>query len=113
MGFASACNTTQSGATTKAGESTAADGTVDLTMAVANGKPVGGLHEWQVKTGAHVVITVTTTDTTNRVHLHGYDILKPLSPTQPGVIDFTAKITGVFEVELEDTSTKIIDLTVD
>lgn len=91
---------------------TTASAETDINITVTGGKAEGGLRELKVAKGSLVKITVTTTDTTNEVHVHGYDILKELSPTTPAVIMFTANISGVFEVELEKTSVKIADLTV-
>jgi hypothetical protein len=38
-------------------------------------------------------------DTTNALHLHGYDIEKDAKPNQPAVFTFTAKNEGLFELE--------------
>lgn len=86
--------------------------TTKFEITIAGGKPQGGLQELGVDKGAHVVLTVTSADTTSEIHVHGYDLKGELKPGVPAVIEFDAKIQGVFEIELEDTSVKIADLTV-
>jgi hypothetical protein len=44
--------------------------------------------------------------------VHGYDILRPVAPGRPAVIDFTADAAGVFEVELEQARLKLFELQV-
>ena len=53
-----------------------------------------------------------TSDVTEEVHLHGYDLTAPVSPGSPGIIEFTAEIPGVFEVELEDAHKRLFELRV-
>lgn len=83
-----------------------------LSITVAKGKAVGGLQELRAARGAHVVITVTSDDTTSEVHLHGYDLKAELAPSSAAVIEFDATISGVFDLELEETNVKVADLTV-
>lgn len=83
-----------------------------LAIVIIHGKAQGGLQEFTVTKGSAVTITVSTSDTTSEVHLHGYDLKSNLSPGTPAVISFVASISGVFEIELEATSVKIADLTV-
>jgi len=47
------------------------------------------------------------------VHLHGYDVEKPVGPQQPARYDLPATINGVFVIELEDAREQIGQLTVD
>lgn len=44
---------------------------------------------------------VVTADTTDEVHLHGYDIKADVAPGVPAVLEFVADIPGIFDVELE------------
>jgi hypothetical protein len=46
------------------------------------------------------------------VHVHGYDIFKDLQPGKTATISFKADITGIFEIELEDSRTPIAELKV-
>ena len=43
---------------------------------------------------------VVRTDAGEEVHLHGYDIEKPVTPGTPVRIPFTANLPGRFELEL-------------
>ena len=85
---------------------------VKETIEVEAGQPVGGVKEIQVPSGEKAQITVTSPDTTEHAHLHGYDIFADLAPGQPAVIKFEATIDGVFEMELEDSVTPIAEVTV-
>ena len=52
-------------------------------------------------------------DSPEHVHIHGYDIMKDLEPGKTETISFKATITGIFEVELEDSAEQIGELRVD
>jgi len=39
----------------------------------------------------------------NHVHVHGYDLMEEVGPGRPASFSFEATITGIFEIELEDT----------
>ncbi len=86
---------------------------IKTEIEVAAGQPVGGVQEIEVPKGEDAVITVTTPDTTEHVHLHGYDIFADVAPGQPAKIEFTADIEGVFEMELEDSVVPIAEVTVE
>lgn len=47
------------------------------------------------------------------VHVHGYDISKDLEPGKTATISFKADITGVFEIELEQSHTLLGQLKVE
>jgi hypothetical protein len=51
-------------------------------------------------------------DRAEEVHVHGYDLKADVAPGKPAVIDFTANVPGVFEVELEESSLKLFELQV-
>lgn len=86
-----------------------------LTIFVGKKGVAGGPKKFTVKKGAHVVLVVHSA-IGKVVHLHGYDIEKPiLSKTKPVRIAFVARVTGQFEIELHITSSldlKIGSLTV-
>lgn len=82
-----------------------------FTVTVRNGKPVGGVKEISVTKGDRVQIKVTD-DAADEVHLHGYDIEEPVAPGQPATFDFTAKLEGIFEMELHSSETQIASLQV-
>ncbi len=52
-------------------------------------------------------------DGPEHVHVHGYDLMKDLQPGKTATISFKATITGIFEVELEDSAQEIAELRVD
>jgi heme/copper-type cytochrome/quinol oxidase subunit 2 len=49
----------------------------------------------------------------DHVHVHGYDILKDVEPGKTTTMSFKATITGIFEIELEDSGTQIGELKVE
>ena len=79
---------------------------------VKNGAPVGGVKKITVKQDDTIRFTVSA-DQAENVHLHGYDIEKPVGPGANARFVVPAKITGVFEVELENAGVQIAKLTVE
>jgi hypothetical protein len=77
------------------------------------GKPAGGIQRLTVKKGDAVVVNVTSPNTSDEVHVHGYDLHGDLAPGEPVKISFKAKIEGIFEIELEGTKTQIAELKVE
>ena len=52
-------------------------------------------------------------DVADEVHVHGYDLMADVAPGQAGArSQFTANLTGRFEIELEDRGKQIAQLTV-
>ena len=79
---------------------------VTLTIYVGKHGVAGGPKGFTVHKNAHVVLVVHST-IGEAVHLHGYDIEKPIpSKTVPVRMPFVAKVTGVFEIELHLTETR-------
>jgi heme/copper-type cytochrome/quinol oxidase subunit 2 len=79
---------------------------------VKGGDVVGGVQEIKVKEGDHIRFTVTS-DSADEVHVHGYDVKKDVAPGEPVAFDIPAKITGIFEVELEEAGVQIASLRVE
>jgi hypothetical protein len=52
-------------------------------------------------------------DKPEHVHIHGYDIMKDVEPGKTANVAFKATITGIFEVEFEDSAEQIAELRVD
>jgi hypothetical protein len=52
-------------------------------------------------------------DEPEHVHIHGYNIMKDLEPGETVTVSFKATITGIFEIELEDSAEQIGELRVD
>jgi heme/copper-type cytochrome/quinol oxidase subunit 2 len=59
-----------------------------------------------------VVEVVLTSDVAEELHIHGYDLMVGVSPGETQRVRFTADIPGIFEVELEQSGTPVLDLTV-
>ena len=70
-----------------------------ITIVVESGRPRGGIARPTVAKGAKIVVIVRA-DAGEDVHLHGYDIEKPVTPGTPVRIPFTADLPGRFELEL-------------
>ena len=82
-----------------------------VRVRVVDGVPKGGIVRKTVDKGDRVVIVVTS-DVTDHVHLHGYDIMRDVAAGETARVRFTATLPGRFEVELEDRGVQIADLTV-
>ena len=82
-----------------------------IAVEIVGGEPIGGHQRVEVDLNSEVALTVTS-DLAVEVHVHGYDILHSVSPGQPLHFSFTAKIPGVFEVELEGSGRLLLQLTV-
>ena len=93
---APAVTTTETTTTTT--DTTAATPTT-ITIVVKDGRPQGGIERPTIEKGDKVVVVVRT-DAGEEVHLHGYDIEKPVTAGEPVRIPFTANLPGRFELEL-------------
>ncbi len=82
-----------------------------IEVEVAGGKPVDGVQRFQIDAGDTVTIIVTG-DTTDELHVHGYDQLAVFSPGQPGIITFEADIPGIFEAETHHRGDLVLELEV-
>ena len=65
---------------------------------IQGGQVVGGAKTIDVEQGEPVRIVVTA-DTTDEIHLHGYDITRNAAPGAPARFNFKANLEGVFEIE--------------
>jgi plastocyanin len=82
-------------------------------IVVKDGKVVGGIAEFRVKQGDRIKFSVTA-DVADEVHVHAYDFMKDIEkPGDTVTFDFKADITGITEVELEDSELQIASLRVD
>jgi hypothetical protein len=84
---------------------------VSIRITVKDTRPVGGIHRQTVKQGQRVHLIVTS-DTVDEIHLHGYDLHADVEHGK-AELDFTAKIAGRFEAELEQHGVQILDLQVE
>jgi FtsP/CotA-like multicopper oxidase with cupredoxin domain len=81
-------------------------------IVVRNGKPVGGVKRIEVAKGDRARIEVSSTDTADHVHVHGYDLMRDLAAGGRARFSFTANAEGIFEIELEDAGVEIAKLVV-
>ncbi|QYC44283.1 hypothetical protein Nocox_33565 [Nonomuraea coxensis DSM 45129] len=65
----------------------------------------------EIEEGAKVRLEVTA-DRTDTVHVHGFDLERPLTPGIPAVIEFTADRSGLFEVETHESGLVLTQLVV-
>ena len=93
---APAVTTTETTTTTT---DTPAATTTTIAIVVRDGRPQGGIERPTIEKGDKVVVVVRT-DAGEEVHLHGYDIEKPVTAGEPVRIPFTANLPGRFELEL-------------
>lgn len=75
-------------------------------------QPVGGVKKIKVGKGDTVRFEIRS-DRADEGHLHGYDISKPVGPGKRARYRFTAKIEGIFELELEHAGVPIAELVVE
>ena len=73
------------------------------TIRVKGGQPVGGIKTVTVNKGDRVRIQVSSADTTEEIHLHGYDIARDLKAGGRVRFSFDATLEGIFEIELRGT----------
>lgn len=108
-----AATSTSSGGATS---STEAASTAGFSGVVVEAKVTGNQVETasrrvRIDLGQKVRVHVEA-DRAEEVHVHGYDLKGDVAPGKPAVIDFTANVPGVFEVELEESGLKLFELQV-
>jgi hypothetical protein len=72
-----------------------------VVLVVEQGRPRGGIQRPRLEQGAKIVLVIRS-DLGEAVHVHGYDIDRPIRPGTPLRIPLTLTIAGRFEVELHD-----------
>ncbi len=82
-----------------------------VAIRVVGGVPRGGIARPKVKKGTRVVVVVRA-DAGEAVHIHGYDLEKPVTPGTPVRLPFRATIPGRFEIELHHPDALLGVLTV-
>ncbi|CAN5235059.1 hypothetical protein BH20ACT9_BH20ACT9_13030 [soil metagenome] len=83
----------------------------DMVRVTVRGKRVKGPDEVRAPLGERVRIEVRA-DTSDHVHVHGYDVSADVAPGRPARLRFEADIPGAFEVELEDAQLPLFELVV-
>ena len=86
-----------------------ADAAQTITIVVVNGAPQGGSERIEVPSGSVIALMVTS-DTDDTVHVHGYDIVRAVSVSDPAHFAFSTDIPGVFDVELEGSGQLLAQL---
>ena len=81
-------------------------------VSVRGGKPVGEIQKITVRKGERARFEVSA-DTSDEVHLHGYDITRDVKPGSPARFSFKADAEGIFEIELHSSHTQIAELAVE
>jgi hypothetical protein len=104
-----------SSTTTTTAESGKAAGTVP-TIQIKDAKPLGGIQDLSVTKGDPIRFEVDS-DTAGDVHLHGYEIEKPVEKGGTASFDVPSTLDGKFEIELhiggsETNAVQIGELTV-
>ena len=95
------------------------DGVISITITVDSAgldvvvedSPVEPGSRVAVDTGAAVHL-VFSGSVAEELHIHGYDLSLEIAPGGVEVLDFTADIPGIFEVELEGAGTLVFELEV-
>jgi hypothetical protein len=84
----------------------------EVRVRILGGAPQGGIVRKSVDQGDRVLVVVTS-DVSDHVHVHGYDLFGDVAPGRPVRIAFRARIPGRFVIELEDRHAQIAELTVE
>jgi hypothetical protein len=72
---------------------------------------VGGVRHRTYNVGDRIRFKVTS-DVSDEIHVHGYDLMKDVKAGGSVSFDFPADITGIFEAELEGRGEQIAELRV-
>ena len=83
-----------------------------LHVEVRDGQPVGGVEELTVTSGDDVRIEVSV-DAPQEIHVHGYDLEAEATPDAPAVIELTADLEGVFDIESHTSEALLARLVVE
>lgn len=94
-----------------AGEAAASSTDTSADVTVRTGRVVEGPGLLRVGRGQAIQVTVDA-DVDDQVHIHGYDIYRPMQAGEPVVISFDADIPGSFDVELERTRLHLLEIQV-
>jgi hypothetical protein len=81
-------------------------------IVVRERKPLGGVQRIKVRKGEQVRIVVSSPDTSDEIHLHGYDLKRALEAGGSVRFSFRATADGIYEIELERARVKLAELVV-
>lgn len=82
-----------------------------VEVAIIGGQAQTDHRRVDVAVGTIVRIQVRA-DVDEEIHVHGYDLTAPVTPADPGMLEFTADIPGAFEVEAEHSGLELFQLRV-
>ena len=80
-------------------------------IVIQDGQPAHGVVKLDYKQGEQIRFLVKS-DVAEEIHVHGYDVSKPVQAAGHVKFSFPADITGVFEVELENSAVPIAEIQV-
>jgi hypothetical protein len=75
-------------------------------LVIKDGKLASGQSVMQVHQGEQVVLRISS-NTSDELHLHGYDLHAQLTPQETAVLEFNANRTGRFTLELHQANTEL------
>jgi len=107
--FPTSTTTTEPITTTTAGSPTTTGPEIDVYF--EQGGQIVGPDQFSVTVGDQVSIWVLS-DSDEEIHVHGYDVSFDAKAGVPIEITLTADVPGIFEVELEETSTLLFEVVV-
>jgi hypothetical protein len=87
------------------------ENTVEITVAVSDGKVTPKPRRVEVPLGSQIHLQVTS-DVDDELHVHGFDVEEPLEAGRTTVLKLTADQQGVFEVETHETELELLQLEV-
>jgi hypothetical protein len=75
-------------------------------LVLKDGKLASGQSVIQVHQGEQVVLRISS-NATDELHLHGYDLHARITPRETAVLEFNANRTGRFTLELHEAQTEL------
>lgn len=82
------------------------------TITLRDGKPVGGVRELSFDAGEQVRFRIRS-NVADEIHVHGYDIDKPVPAGGTASFAFPADIEGIFEVESHESGEQLAELRIE
>jgi hypothetical protein len=83
----------------------------EIVVSVANGKVSPPTHRVKVSKNTHIRLLVTSSKA-DEVHVHGYNIERPLAAGKQATIEFVADQVGLFEIETHKSGLQLVQLEV-
>ena len=83
----------------------------EIVVSVVNGKVSPPTHRVKMSKDTHIRLLVTS-DKADEVHVHGYNIERPLAAGKQVTIEFVANQVGLFEIETHKSGLQLVQLEV-